>query len=78
MRFVTVPTLCINSLNDPIFPEWIIPRDLFRAKPNAFLVTVQGGGHCGFVQGILAERWNFVLALDFLLTVVNFLESRQG
>ena len=78
MRGVSVPTLCINSLNDPIFPEWIIPFDLFREKPNAFLATVMGGGHCGFLHGVSAEHWNFILGLDFLVTVTEYLVSQQN
>ena len=74
---VSVPTLCINSLTDPIFGEWIIPWNLFREKSNAFLATVKGGGHCGFLHGVSAERWNFILGLDFLTSVTDYLLSRK-
>ena len=77
MRGVSIPTLCINSLTDPIFGEWIIPWDLFREKPNAFLATVKGGGHCGFLHGSTGERWDFILGLDFLTTTIKFSGARS-
>ena len=77
MRNITVPTLCINSLDDPIFGEWIIPWDLFPQKANRFLLTVNGGGHCGFLHGTSAERWHFSLGLDFLTTSLEFLRSQS-
>ena len=78
MWSVTIPTLCINSLTDPIFGDWLIPWDLFSEKnSNGFLATVKGGGHCGFLHGYAGERWNFIIGLDFLTTTVEFFRARS-
>ena len=73
MTEITVPTLCINSLNDPIFPEWVIPKNLFERNSNAILLTFNGGGHCGFLHGPNGDNWDYICCLDFLNETLRFL-----
>jgi uncharacterized protein len=63
IRFVPmidVPTLCISAYDDPFLPSSVLD-EVARVKPEQVeLVTTTGGGHAGFVTGVLpwkCEYW---------------------
>src|SRR5215831_16195854 len=50
---IVVPTLCINSNDDPFFPREALARSRAAASPLVTFVETDRGGHTGFVSG----RW---------------------
>lgn len=55
---IRIPTLFLNSLDDPIFDKVAIPFDKFRENDYIMLATTKGGGHIGFLHGIVKiEQW---------------------
>lgn len=72
---VSVPVLCVTSLDDPMCSKSHIPFDLFRIYPNLFLVTTERGGHCGFWEGAWPRPWAHILSLDYIEAVMDFTSS---
>jgi predicted alpha/beta-fold hydrolase len=50
---IDVPTLCINSSDDPFFPREALARSRAAASSSVTFVQTDRGGHTGFVSG----RW---------------------
>ncbi len=50
---ITTPTLCISSDDDPFLPRAVLDRVRATASPPVELVITRGGGHVGFVGGLL-------------------------
>ena len=77
VALATIPFLCVNSKDDPIFNEGLIeiPYEMFRSNPNAMLVLTERGGHCGFWEGIKPESWIGKLSVDYLYTVLDYTSS---
>jgi predicted alpha/beta-fold hydrolase len=48
---VAVPTLCINSTDDPFFPADALARARAAASPDVTFEITEWGGHTGFVAG---------------------------
>lgn len=69
---ITVPLLCINSLDDPISGENQIPFKLFRYYPNLLLVATNEGGYCGFIEGLRLNSWAHRLCINYLEAVLEF------
>lgn len=46
---VTVPSLCLNSIDDPFLPGEVLRRAADVASLSVRLVTTSAGGHVGFV-----------------------------
>lgn len=69
---IAIPVLCINSQDDPVCPQDHIPFDIFNYYPNMLLVSTKHGGHCGFWEGLVPQSWSAGLALEYLLTVIDF------
>ncbi len=47
---ITVPTLIVNALNDPIQDERCNPKAICSKHSNLFLELPKHGGHCGFTM----------------------------
>ncbi|XP_050407978.2 protein ABHD15 [Patella vulgata] len=69
---ISVPVLCINSLDDPFNSESDIPYELFKYYPNFLLVATERGGHCGFLEGLPPSSWADKLCLDYIDAVLEF------
>ena len=69
---ISVPVLCINSLDDPFYAESGIPYDIFKYYPNFLLVATDRGGHCGFVENLSSQSWADKLSLDYIDAVFEF------
>jgi abhydrolase domain-containing protein 15 len=74
---ITIPVLCINSLDDPICKEQCIPYSLFTDCPNFMLVTSPIGGHCGFLDGNNLEPWADKVALEYIASVLEFTSKNK-
>jgi predicted alpha/beta-fold hydrolase len=48
---IAVPTLLIQSLDDPFLPPDRVPRQIAQANPNVRTEFTRRGGHVGFVTG---------------------------
>jgi predicted alpha/beta-fold hydrolase len=61
-----IPTLCINSANDPVVPSCVARALASIAAGNGFVrVSItRSGGHLGWV-GFLGRRYAVRRALDF-------------
>ncbi|KAG8364058.1 hypothetical protein BUALT_Bualt19G0086600 [Buddleja alternifolia] len=61
---VTVPLLCISSLDDPVCTSEAIPFDECRLNTNVVLATTKHGGHLPFFEGLTAKSVWWVRAVD--------------
>ncbi|KAJ1989810.1 hypothetical protein GGI25_002624 [Coemansia spiralis] len=55
MPSIRIPYLAISSLDDPVCPENIIPRDTFRSNPYLVLALTDFGGHLGYHESLTAS-----------------------
>ena len=62
---VAVPTLLINSRDDPICADESIDAGLLR-NPRFIHATTRRGSHLAFFHGLWAESWAERAALQFL------------
>lgn len=72
---ISVPLLFINSLDDPFYFKESIPYDLFKYYPHFLMVATGRGGHCGFVDKLCDVSWAEALALDYLDSVLEFINK---
>jgi uncharacterized protein len=65
---ITVPTLIVNALNDPLVPAESLPQDTISRMPHVWLELTEEGGHCGFRPGRMNDGlyWSEHRALEFL------------
>lgn len=66
MPGITVPTLVVQALNDPILPPACFPKDICEASPLLFLELPRHGGHCGFWRPSEKVSWSERRAWEFL------------
>lgn len=71
VRNVSIPLLCISSLDDPLCTKEAIPWDECRSNKNVMLATVKHGGHLAFFEGIAASGLWWVRAAVEFLDVLN-------
>ncbi|KAJ1835868.1 hypothetical protein LPJ63_000790 [Coemansia sp. RSA 2711] len=70
MPRIRIPFLAISSLDDPVCPENIIPRDTFRTNPHLVLALTQYGGHLGYHES-LSETWYPRAIAEFCAAIFN-------
>ncbi|GAY39639.1 hypothetical protein CUMW_045960 [Citrus unshiu] len=68
---VSIPLLCISSLDDPVCTVEAIPWDECRANKNVVLATTWHGGHLAFFEGITAAGMWWVRAVNEYLGVLH-------
>ncbi|KAJ2823871.1 hypothetical protein FBU31_004145 [Coemansia sp. 'formosensis'] len=56
MPAISIPFLAISAMDDPVCPENIIPREVFRTNPHLILALTQYGGHLGYHED-LSSSW---------------------
>lgn len=56
---IRVPTLLLQSEDDPFLPARHLPRDAVRRNPALIAAFTKRGGHVGFVSGALPWRPRF-------------------
>ena len=65
---ISIPTLIVHALNDPIVPYASLPLDLVSSLPNVGFEITKHGGHCGFRPSFLSNGnyWSEHRALEFI------------
>ena len=68
VQHITIPTLIVNAVNDPIVPYYSLPLDVISSLSNVWLEPSNQGGHCGFRPSKLINGvyWSENRALDFI------------
>ena len=69
LEAIRVPTLLLQSEDDPFLPARHLPRDAVRRNPAPVAAFTRRGGHVGFVGGALPWRprfWREAEAARFL------------
>lgn len=68
VEYITIPTLIVNAINDPLVPAESLPQQTIANLPNVWLELTEAGGHCGFRPGRVQEDlyWSEKRALEFL------------
>ena len=56
---IRVPTLLVQSRDDPFLPEGAIPEAAVAANPHIMAAFTDRGGHLGFVEGAFPWRRRF-------------------
>ena len=75
---VAIPVLCVNSLDDPVTKRDNISMDLFKFYPNLLLVTLDKGGHCGFIEGFGKSSWLHEVIIDYLDNALCFIAKSRS
>lgn len=65
---ITIPTLIVNAVNDPIVPAASLPVDVIADHSTVWLELTHTGGHCGFRPSRVSQGiyWSESRALQFL------------
>ncbi|OQR95934.1 serine protease family S33 [Thraustotheca clavata] len=62
---ISIPTLCISSLDDPICPKEAIPYEECRSNPNVILAVTKNGGHLGYYTKLKFNTWYIDTIIQF-------------
>ncbi len=69
LKFIEVPTISINALDDPFLGEECYPLEEFKQNKNLTLLTPQYGGHIGFCNSFFSNKyWSESISKEFFLT----------
>lgn len=64
---ITIPTLSLSTLDDPVITKDCIPYDSFQKNPNLLLAVTRTGGHVGWYEGLhTPQRWYPKPTMEFL------------
>ena len=63
---ITIPTLLLNAVNDPILSDQCYPTAIAKAHPYLYLEVTQKGGHVSFMENKGEFTWMDYRALEFL------------
>ncbi|MCK5469542.1 MAG: alpha/beta hydrolase, partial [Cyclobacteriaceae bacterium] len=68
---IKVPTLLVNSLNDPMFPDDCYPYKEAKNHKYFYLETPEKGGHLGYWWPGQKESWAEKRAYQFVSVVIG-------
>lgn len=71
IKGIVIPTLLINSLNDPMFPDDCYPYAEAKNHKYFYLETPQKGGHLGYWRPGQKESWAEKRAYQFVRDVIG-------
>lgn len=71
VKNVSVPLLCISSMDDPVCTAEAIPWDECRANKNVVLATTKHGGHLGYFEGVTASSLWWVRTVNEFFGVLH-------
>ena len=71
MAGITLPTLLVQALNDPILPAECYPVDLCSNLQNVFLEMPKHGGHVGFWRPGERYSWAEQRAFSFIIEKIG-------
>lgn len=63
---IAVPTLLIQSADDPLIPTWVYERAAPEKNPNVKLILTRHGGHVGFLARGGPRFWAEEMAANFI------------
>jgi len=63
---IKTPTLLVNSLNDPMFPDDCYPFEAAKINNNFYLETPKEGGHIGYWWPGMSSSWAEKRAYEFV------------
>jgi len=66
---ISVPTLLVNSLNDPILTPSCFPKTLAKNHPFFHLEIAERGGHVGFSWPRKKYAWSEYRTLEFITEI---------
>ena len=67
MKFISIPTLLIHALDDPICIKEMIPFVEAYDNKNIFMLITKKGGHINFFTGEKQpKRWAYKPTIEFL------------
>jgi predicted alpha/beta-fold hydrolase len=74
---ISIPTLCLSAMDDPICDSCVIPYAECEANSNVILAVVQCGGHSmDFYEGLFANRsWSVRVAAQYIRQVRQMLND---
>ena len=79
---ITVPVLCLNADDDPLCVEANVNDhlDLFTKVPDAVLLKMPAGGHCGFFEGHSwpPRHWGSAMASRFIKAYSDHTGARRA
>ncbi|PRP85186.1 hypothetical protein PROFUN_07133 [Planoprotostelium fungivorum] len=88
LRNITVPTLILNALDDPLVPSETLPKDLPSINHNVTLALTNHGGHLGWAQtdsngGPLSflvpseTHWHDIAILEWIRATLDVLREEK-
>ena len=63
---IRIPCLIVHAKDDPIVPPKVYNHSAFRTNPALTLLSVENGGHLGFLSRIRPRFWLDGVALDWM------------
>ena len=66
-----IPSLFINSRDDPIVTTKGIPKKEMESNPNIRYIETSSGGHLCWYEGIVPKRWYPKPTFSFLRSLVK-------
>jgi uncharacterized protein len=72
LKDVQIPLLLINSKDDPIISDEMIPYEEIKKNKNIFLITTEMGGHGDFIEGYFFPNFKTSWIEKFLLQYFDF------
>ncbi len=68
---ISIPTLLVNALNDPILTPSCFPKDLAEINPYFHLEISERGGHVGFSWSGKKYAWSEWRTVDFISEITE-------
>jgi uncharacterized protein len=68
---IRIPTMVVHALDDPLIPHSIYDHPAFEENPTLKLVSVEHGGHLGFLARRRPRFWLDALVVDWIAEIRN-------
>lgn len=69
---IRIPTVFLNTLDDPIVSRDCIDFEVFKHNPNIVLSTTNHGGHTGYHESLFSsEQWFGGIAVKYFLSILE-------
>lgn len=65
LKHIDLPTLSINTTNDPIIPVEAVPVESIEQTDKFVQILLNSGDHTEYLSGLKLERWVYSLMLEF-------------
>jgi len=73
---IKIPTLILQSKDDPIAVNHIVPREKLASNPNIIYAETSHGGHLAWFSGLKPRRWYAEPTVEFLDTILEHKTKR--